>query len=152
MHADSIWSCWWLMVGSMSDSPLCSDLSYFLGELEKCVAEPERLAQLFIKHVSLSIILAFICLSVSSKVEQNFILHWVNRAEKTQGFLTRTPVLTPHLFSHHPTLFLSPLRHRYWYGPFEAVCLLVLCPLAHNHKGKRGGKSKRRSNKDSYVL
>ncbi|KTF94976.1 hypothetical protein cypCar_00004980 [Cyprinus carpio] len=36
---------------------------YFLGELEKCVAEPERLAQLFIKHVSLSIILAFICLS-----------------------------------------------------------------------------------------
>lgn len=32
-------------------SPLCS---YFLGELEKCVAEPERLAQLFIKHVSLS--------------------------------------------------------------------------------------------------
>ncbi|KTG39480.1 hypothetical protein cypCar_00005628 [Cyprinus carpio] len=45
---------------------------YFLGELEKCVAEPERLAQLFIKHVSLSIILSFICLSVSSKVEQNF--------------------------------------------------------------------------------
>lgn len=27
--------------------------SYFLGELEKCVEEPERLAQLFIKHVSL---------------------------------------------------------------------------------------------------
>lgn len=59
----------------MSDSPLCSGLSYFLGELEKCVAEPERLAQLFIKHVSLSIILTFICLSVSSKVEENFLLH-----------------------------------------------------------------------------
>ena len=27
--------------------------SYFLGELEKCVGDPDSLAQLFIKHVSL---------------------------------------------------------------------------------------------------
>lgn len=31
-----------------------SPYSYFLGELEKCLAEPERLAQLFIKHVSIT--------------------------------------------------------------------------------------------------
>lgn len=29
--------------------------SYFLGELEKCVGDPDSLARLFIKHVSLKI-------------------------------------------------------------------------------------------------
>lgn len=29
--------------------------SYFLGELEKCVGDPDSVAQLFIKHVSLSL-------------------------------------------------------------------------------------------------
>ncbi len=55
--------------------PSVSDLSYFLGELEKCVAEPERLGPTFYQTCKSLLILAFICLSVSSKVEQNFILH-----------------------------------------------------------------------------
>ncbi len=136
-HADSIWSCWWLMVYSMSDSPLCSGLSYFLGELEKCVAEPERLAQLFIKHVSLSIILTFICLSVSSKVEQNFLLHWVNRTEKTQGFLTRTLVLTPHLFSHHPTLFLTPSDTLLLTRPIWGCVFTCVVSIGSQPQGKK---------------
>lgn len=42
--------------------------SYFLGELEKCVAEPERLAQLFIKHVSLSLPYFYLDLTSLSRI------------------------------------------------------------------------------------
>lgn len=45
--------------------PLCS---YFLGELEKCLAEPERLAQLFIKHVSTMYTHTHTCSPRSSQV------------------------------------------------------------------------------------
>jgi len=44
--------CVWLFLPD-----LCFMLrSFFLGELEKCVGDPDSLAQLFIKHVSLKII------------------------------------------------------------------------------------------------
>lgn len=41
--------------GCMTISSRIVSRSYFLGELEKCVGDPDSLAQLFIKHVSVQI-------------------------------------------------------------------------------------------------
>lgn len=72
--------------------------SYFLGELEKCLAEPERLAQLFIKHVSIShthtqtYIIGSVCALF-------FVFGArVNKAKKTCGapvYSTPYPLLSP---------------------------------------------------------
>lgn len=45
--------CFWLDDMFVPDLLCFVSHSYFLGELEKCVGDPESLAQLFIKHVSL---------------------------------------------------------------------------------------------------
>lgn len=136
VHADSIWSCRWAVC---LISPRCSDLSYFLGELEKCVAEPERLAQLFIKHVSLSIILVFIFLSVPSKTEQNFLSLWVNRAEV---FNTCT---------HFNTSFILPSSHSISVSPVTDTAHLRLCICLCVHwQGKK--RREKRYNKHGYVL
>lgn len=54
-------------------SPLLS-FSFFLAELEKCIQEQDRLAQLFIKHVSASLRLPSPCPPGSSACVLEFLL------------------------------------------------------------------------------